>query len=167
MLEFESRKNVESLQMEDIRDLGRLILSLAVGADVTASNQERFAPFVGQNYSRDLYSLVMTLINSVPHPPNVTDISRAIVGHSFEEQAAAYRQVDRTEQALAAEFNSGRAFRLLLKLGFINERPEFGPNRRWSQSGDCYILSLFRDYGNSLNDLCVPPCSLLCSFPPG
>ena len=36
---------------------------------------------------------------------------------------------------------------MLLKLGFINERPEFGPNRRWQQSGDCYLLTLFRDYG--------------------
>ena len=33
-----------------------------------------------------------------------------------------------------------------MKLGFINERPEFGPNRRWAQSGDCYVLSLFSDY---------------------
>jgi PAB-dependent poly(A)-specific ribonuclease subunit 3 len=37
-----------------------------------------------------------------------------------------------------------------LKLGFINERPELGPNRSWAQSGDCYVLTLFRDYGRYL-----------------
>ena len=33
-----------------------------------------------------------------------------------------------------------------LKLAFINERPEFGVDPRWSESGDCYVLKLFRDY---------------------
>ena len=43
----------------------------------------------------------------------------------------------------------------------IQERPEFGPNRRWAQSGDCYVLTLFRDFvfhqadgaGNPIMDL--------------
>jgi hypothetical protein len=34
-----------------------------------------------------------------------------------------------------------------LKLAFVNERPEFGIDTSWSESGDCYILKLFRDYG--------------------
>jgi PAB-dependent poly(A)-specific ribonuclease subunit 3 len=159
-LEFESRKNILDLQMEDIRDLGRLILSLASGTDVTSTGTgggassangnatiDRFAPFLAQHYSRDLHNLTMTLIKSTPHPPTIADISRAMAGHCFEEQAAAYTALDRAERALAAEYNSGRAMRLLLKLGYVNERPEFGHNRRWAQSGDCYILSLFRDYG--------------------
>lgn len=162
-LEFESRKNILDLQMEDIRDLGRLILSLASGTDLTSTGTgggggasssangnatvDRFAPFLAQHYSRDLHNLTMTLIKSTPHPPTITDISRAMAGHCFEEQAAAYTALDRAERALAVEYNSGRAMRLLLKLGYVNERPEFGHNRRWAQSGDCYILSLFRDYG--------------------
>jgi Pan3 Pseudokinase domain len=90
----------------------------------------------------------MTLIMSQPRPPSIQDISRAIAAaRTFDEQDAAYRAYDRTERALAGEYESGRAFRLLLKLGFINERPELGPNRRWTQSGDCYVLTLFRDYG--------------------
>jgi PAB-dependent poly(A)-specific ribonuclease subunit 3 len=55
--------------------------------------------------------------------------------------------LDRTEAALSAEYESGRVLRLLLMMGFVNERPELGMNRRWTESGDCYVLKLFRDYG--------------------
>jgi len=153
-LEFEARKQVTDLQMEDIRDLGRLMLSLAMGGggEVTASVDEgtlqRCEQFLMQNYSRELHSLIMTLIRSTgPRPPTILDVSRVVASRcAFEEQEAVYRALDRTERALSAEYESGRALRLLLKLGFINERPEFGPNRRWAQSGDCYVLTLFRDY---------------------
>lgn len=37
-------------------------------------------------------------------------------------------------------------FRLLVKLGFINERPEFESDPSWSETGDRYLLKLFRDY---------------------
>ena len=36
--------------------------------------------------------------------------------------------------------------RLLIKLGFINERPEHRRDDRWSETGDRYMLKLFRDY---------------------
>jgi len=150
-LEFEARRYVADLQERDIRDLGRLILSLATGTEVTAATDdgalERCEAFLAQNYSRDIHNLAMTLIRSNPRPPSILDVSRAIAQRAFDEQDAAYRSLDRTERALSAEYESGRAMRLLLKLGFINERPELGPNRRWSQSGDCYVLTLFRDYG--------------------
>lgn len=32
------------------------------------------------------------------------------------------------------------------KLGFINERAEFELDSRWSETGDRYIVKLFRDY---------------------
>jgi len=149
-LEFEARKPVKDSQMDDMRDLGRLILSLASGtevnANVEASAMQRYEQFLLQNFSRELHSLTMTLIRSGPRPPSILDVSRVVAYRCFDEQDAAYCSMDRMERALTAEYESGRVFRLLLKLGFINERPEFGPNRRWAQSGDCYVLTLFRDY---------------------
>jgi len=176
-LEFEARKHVGELQVQDIRGLGRLILSLATGSNIGTSGPSNsnidgetlrqcdgkrkwqlprqcysmflsfksfltlFDPlstaFVAQNFSRELHNLAMTLVQS-PRPPSITDICRAISLRCFDEQDSAYQQVDFTSAALASEYESSRAFRLLLKLGFVNERPEFGPNRRWSQSGDCY-----------------------------
>lgn len=64
------------------------------------------------------------------------------------------------------ELENGRLVRLLCKFGFINERPEcelslglpisrkayvsffyrFDREPRWSETGDRYIIKLFRDY---------------------
>ncbi len=47
---------------------------------------------------------------------------------------------------MASELENGRLVRLLSKFGFINERPEFARDPRWSETGDRYIIKLFRDY---------------------
>jgi PAB-dependent poly(A)-specific ribonuclease subunit 3 len=149
-LEFEARKSLEVLQMEDIRQLGRLILSMATNTEITASTDaQSFANcerYFLQTYSRELHNLSLTLIRS-PSPPNIVEVSRALSGRLWDEWDHTQMSLQRTERALSSEYESGRALRLLLKLGFVNERPEFGPNRRWAQSGDCYVLTLFRDYG--------------------
>lgn len=150
-LEFEARKNLADMQREDIRDLGRIILSLATGTELNRSNAQvdavrRSESFLAQNYSRDLHSLAMSLVGTT-HPPSVREVSGIIAGRVFDELDASNSMFDRVDASLAAEYESGRSLRLLLKLGFVNERPEFGMNRRWSESGDCYVLKLFRDYG--------------------
>lgn len=152
-LEFEARKHLVDLQMEDIRDLGRLLLSLATGTEVVSASDAatigHCEQFLLQNYSRELHNLCMTLIKGQPRPPSIIDICRATALHCFDEQDSVYLSLDRTDRALSSEYESGRALRILLKLSFICDRPELGPNRRWAQSGDCYLLSLFRDYGMS------------------
>jgi len=57
-----------------------------------------------------------------------------------------YSHMDYLELALAKEAQNGRIARLLMKLGFINERPEYNKNSSWSETGDRYLLKLFRDY---------------------
>eukprot|EP00531_Pseudo-nitzschia_arenysensis_P000203 CAMPEP_0116125504 /NCGR_PEP_ID=MMETSP0329-20121206/5844_1 /TAXON_ID=697910 /ORGANISM="Pseudo-nitzschia arenysensis, Strain B593" /LENGTH=563 /DNA_ID=CAMNT_0003619545 /DNA_START=453 /DNA_END=2147 /DNA_ORIENTATION=- len=163
-LEFESRKSLQELQAEDMRNFGRWILSIVTGTNITIStdsqtlqNCERYCM---QNYSRELRHFIVTLIRS-QNPPSILDVSRALSGRLMDELDSTQLSLLRTEKALSGEYESGRALRLLLKLGFVNERPENGANRRWSQSGDCYVLTLFRDYvfhqadgaGNPVMDL--------------
>jgi PAB-dependent poly(A)-specific ribonuclease subunit 3 len=153
-LEFEARKQVGELQVEDMRDLGWLILSLASGTEITRTCDKdtirRCDVYVGQNYSRELHNFVFSLLATSSNTPSIHDVSRALSSRAFDEMDLSRVAADRTEVALSSEYESGRALRLLLKLGFVNERPEFGMNRRWTESGDCYVLKLFRDYGESL-----------------
>jgi PAB-dependent poly(A)-specific ribonuclease subunit 3 len=149
-LEFDSRKSFSQLQAEDMRNFGRWCLSMVTGTNITTStdsqtlqNCERYCM---QNYSRELRHFILTLIRS-QNPPSIIDVSRALSTRLLDELDGTQLALQRTEKALAGEYESGRALRLLLKLGFVNERPENGVNRRWSQSGDCYVLTLFRDYG--------------------
>ncbi len=50
------------------------------------------------------------------------------------------------ENELSKEVENGRLFRIVSKLGMINERPEFDMDVSWSETGDRYLLKLFRDY---------------------
>ncbi len=47
---------------------------------------------------------------------------------------------------LSKEVENGRLLRLLVKLGFINERPGGDVDKSWSETGDRYVLKLFRDH---------------------
>ncbi|KAH9244170.1 hypothetical protein BASA81_018452 [Batrachochytrium salamandrivorans] len=53
---------------------------------------------------------------------------------------------DRLEDELSRELENARLVRLLCKLGFINERPEYDLDLTWAETGDVYLLKLFRDY---------------------
>jgi PAB-dependent poly(A)-specific ribonuclease subunit 3 len=147
-LEFEARKQVSELQPNDVRALGRVFLSLSVGTDLCqttdAHTLQQCVSYCAQQYSREWHGFVLTLLQSTV--PSVEVVSRAIANRVLEEQDTVYRGMDEMESLLRREYDASRAMRLLLKLGFIVERPENGPNRRWAESGDCYLLNLFRDY---------------------
>jgi len=161
-LEFESRRPMEDLKIEDMRCLGRIILSLCTGTEVSMGvgmsdeTLHRCEAFMRQNYSQELYNITMALMATprpsrmgmmiVNPPPTIDEICRAVADHALDEMDSAHAVIDGMNDALAAEYESGRGFRLLMKLGFVNERPEFGVDTRWSESGDCYVLKLFRDY---------------------
>lgn len=52
---------------------------------------------------------------------------------------------DALQSHLSNEYDNGRLLRLLLKLGTLNERPDRGGGE-WAETGERYILKLFRDY---------------------
>ena len=53
---------------------------------------------------------------------------------------------DAMEGELSKELENGRLFRLMCKLATVNERPELGLDPQWAETGDRYMLKLFRDY---------------------
>nr|XP_026693412.1 PAN2-PAN3 deadenylation complex subunit Pan3-like [Ciona intestinalis] len=70
-----------------------------------------------------------------------------MIGARFYTQLdAALLRCDVIENEMAKEVENGRLFRMLSKLGVINERPEFGMEATWSETGDRYLLKLFRDH---------------------
>ncbi|KAL3797371.1 hypothetical protein HJC23_010497 [Cyclotella cryptica] len=159
VLEFEARKTLEELQREDMRALGCLLLSMTTGTEVSVSDVYRnnslqqqimilnqYLGFVRQNYSRDLHSLIEMLLNPNITPPPIRAVAANMAVRVFEEMDGLHSSIDGMHDALMGVYESGRALRLMLKLAFVNERPEFGIDQRWSESGDCYVLKLFRDF---------------------
>lgn len=70
-----------------------------------------------------------------------------MIGARFYTQLdAAQIQSEVLENELAKELENGRLFRLLVKLATVNERPELNMDPSWAETGDRYMLKLFRDY---------------------
>jgi len=160
ILEFEARKGLEDLQSADMRALGCILLSMTTGTEINVNDIYRnntvqqqaqilmeYLQFVQQNYSREMYVLVHSLLNPNAPPSSIRGIAGSMAMRAFDELDGAHGCIDEMHGALAGIYESGRAMRLLLKLAFVNERPEFGIDKNWSESGDCYILKLFRDFG--------------------
>ena len=174
------------LQIDDLRQLGRLVLSLVAQVPNPAS----FTPVHGhgeagihsgmtaavvralenmpRGYSDRLKSTIMSLIDAgnTSNPSSVHDIisfANSISDHVFSVFNAALEANSNLTSELMRELQNGRIVRNLVKLGMINERPEFSPHdptsttvtpsspnslqsASWSETGDRYPLKLFRDY---------------------
>ncbi|CAK1554584.1 unnamed protein product [Leptosia nina] len=132
----------EKAKQDDLTALGRLILSLAcrtIQCDIATSVE-----LVTRSYSQDLKNLIVCLL-SVQHK-TVSDLMPMIGARFYTQVEAFERRADLFENQLAQELDNGRLLRLLLKMSFINERPEMNMDLKWSETGDRYLLKLFRDY---------------------
>lgn len=70
-----------------------------------------------------------------------------MIGARFYTQLDAVQlRSDSLESELSKELENGRLFRLLVKLATINERPDLNMELTWAETGDRYMLKLFRDY---------------------
>jgi len=141
---------VPHFQQEDLLSLGKLVLALACYSlqAVQRDNIQQSIEFVSHHYSSDLKNLIMYLLSSPPpsHMKSINDIMPMIGARFYTQLDAAQLKCDVLEGELAKEMENGRLFRLITKLGIINERPEFQNDPSWSETGDRYLLKLFRDY---------------------
>jgi len=149
VINFDGGKNVSLYQQEDLFSLGKLILALACRSASAANVQhlQKSIEFISAHYSPDLKNLAIFLLkkhNSIT--PTIDDVCAMITSHLMREIEHLHNYTDMLEAELSKELENGRLFRLLVKLGFINERPEFGMDPNWSETGDRYLLKLYRDY---------------------
>ncbi|XP_072171450.1 PAN2-PAN3 deadenylation complex subunit pan3-like, partial [Diadema setosum] len=139
---------ISHYQQEDLISLGKVILALACNSVQSIQRQRLSASvdLVAHQYSADLKNLVLYLLTSQPRPRSVNDIMPMIGARFYTQLDAALMCSDVMEEQLSREIQNGRLFRLLCKLGVINERPEFHGDVQWSETGDRYLLKLFRDH---------------------
>lgn len=150
VLEFESRKSISELQKDDLAKLGRLVLSLISRAVVTAKNSTEALAIAKQHYSIELQNAVITLIS---YKCSIHQVCSMVSERILDELDASMSTADALHSHLHGEYENGRLLRLLLKLGAMNERPDHTTNiisnslaPQWSETGDRYVLKLFRDY---------------------
>ncbi|KAK1921730.1 poly(A)-specific ribonuclease [Papiliotrema laurentii] len=146
VLAHDASTPVSVYQQEDLVSLGKLILIMACEFFQVGLHPAGPLDHIARHYSPDVKNLVLFCL-SKPNPgKNVDEVIKMIGPRILNELDAMQNYVDVLESDLGSELENGRIARLLIKLGFINERAEFELDPRWSDTGDRYILKLFRDY---------------------
>lgn len=143
VLEFESRKSLADLQREDFYRLGCVVLSVAARTTVGPKDVDSGMSLLQQHYSPDLCQVVGTLLAGTRSADQLCHLMHDKICDELDFAMAAS---DALHLNLQNEYENGRLLRLLLKLGCINERPEHASAQAWSETGDRYVLKLFRDY---------------------
>lgn len=138
-------------QQEDLIAFGKLCLALATNnlANAKETQMNQAMDLVTRTYSNDLRILICTLL-STQHPqdsrPSINDIMPMIGARFYVQLNLSYDVLDTTQAELDHEALNGKLFRLLIKLSMINDRPELRMDHTWSETGDRYMLKLFREY---------------------
>ena len=163
IVKHDTSLTLDELQRQDLCQFGKLILALGT------NNLSKNIPLVkaiesfSRPYTPRLRETVSWLLHHDP-PENQQDIDvflSSIAADIINVFDASLHLDDELHKDLNLELENSRVLRLLTKLNFINERPEYEHDRQWAEQGNRYILQLFRDYvfhqvdaqGNPVMDL--------------
>eukprot|EP01127_Copromyxa_protea_P014559 TRINITY_DN4087_c0_g1_i1.p1 TRINITY_DN4087_c0_g1~~TRINITY_DN4087_c0_g1_i1.p1 ORF type:complete len:626 (-),score=62.50 TRINITY_DN4087_c0_g1_i1:129-2006(-) len=139
-------KSLQIDQYHDLMSLGKLIVNLACKSNDAMSKFAQSMEHISSTYSEQFNELIILLCNKPNSYPTIDDIIQRIQGRVMDQVDRLNCYNDSLEAELSKELENGRLFRLLAKLGFINERPEYDMSTSWSETGDRYLLKLFRDH---------------------
>jgi PAB-dependent poly(A)-specific ribonuclease subunit 3 len=169
VVQHENARPLSELQSDDLTQLGRLILCIANGNMTAHLNMQKSMDHFAKTYTGRLKECVQWLITpqpsaGAPSSPTTSgprDIDN-FLGGMADQMAAVFDSElhvqDTLTNTLSRELESSRLVRLLVKLNFVNERPELdasqhvpgssapGASSLWAETGDRYYLKLFRDY---------------------
>lgn len=161
VVSYDTAPSIADLQQDDLAQLGRLVLCLAANNLNAHLNTQKSMEYITRNYSERLKECIAWLLaappgNSAQSPQSpitaaaaARDIDGFLAGISAQLATSfdnSLHAEDQLSSSLNRELENGRLVRLLTKLNFINERPEFDHHPAWSETGERYYLKLFRDY---------------------
>ena len=147
VLQFDAQRSVPDLQQEDLTRFGRLILALAANTPAALQGTSTME-YMPSSYTTAFKECVgwLVLPGAGPSVKTIDNFIQGIAGQVISTFDGSLHEADTYHSELARELENARLVRLLAKLGAINERPEFDHERHWAETGDRYLLKLFRDY---------------------
>ncbi|ODH53293.1 PAB-dependent poly(A)-specific ribonuclease subunit pan3 [Paracoccidioides brasiliensis] len=148
VVQHDSQRSVADLQHQDLVNFGQLIVTLGANSPSVIHNPTKVMEHFARAYTPQLKNSVFWLLGALQKDQErnidifVTGISSQLIS-TFD---SALHLDDQLTSDLCRELENARLVRLLTKLNFINERPEYEHDRQWSENGERYFLKLFRDY---------------------
>lgn len=148
VVHFDTQKTVADLQRQDLVNFGQMILTLGANSPTIGHNPGKAMEHFTRAYSPQLKNSVIWLLNGMQKDQerNIDTFITGISSQLMSTFDSALHMDDQLTSDLSRELENGRLVRLLTKLGFVNERPEYEHDQRWSETGERYYLKLFRDY---------------------
>ncbi|CAB3401506.1 unnamed protein product [Caenorhabditis bovis] len=142
--------SIHQHQQDDLHAFGCVLVALATGK-LQGSRRDLIMASLNQiaaNYSADMKNLITYLL-STPSPNNrksIHEIMPMIGARFYNFMENMQQRSDGLEAELCKEIENGRLFRLLCKMNTVLERAEHNGDENWAETGDRYMLKLFRDY---------------------
>ena len=149
VVQYDTQRTIIDQQREDLLQFGRLILALGTNNPSVIHNIPKGMEQFARSYSQSLKESVFWLLDVTSPQQQAKSIDLLISGISAQIVATfdnTLHQDDQLNTELNRELENSRIIRLLMKLNFINERPDHEHDRQWSENGERYYLKLFRDY---------------------
>jgi len=147
VIQHEEKTTISHLQRQDLVNLGLTILSIGANIPDATTNFARAMDQFKRFYKAEMQNAVVWLYSAQQHPDRTIDQFINIISPQIIASLDAALCADDTlHSELAREVENARLVRLLTKLNFINERPEFEHDRQWAENGERFFLKLFRDY---------------------
>lgn len=133
-------EEVQRLQQDDIAAVGHLMVMLAASAGAVPSLQHVAAHFTEQ------FASVLGSIEA-GHIRDWHTLCSVLHEHAFEQLDRQAMHNDTLVGQLSRELENGRLLRLACRLAMVCERStEEDLEAQWSETGDRYLLKLFRDF---------------------
>ncbi|KAJ2353647.1 PAB-dependent poly(A)-specific ribonuclease subunit 3 [Coemansia sp. RSA 2618] len=140
--------SIDVAQQSDLRSIGQILRVLLNRSPENTVAVQGQPPMVVPSpaYSADFKELFRYLSHHVTPVVTTDDILRLAGSRVLAELDAARRETDLLLDNLRLEMSNGRLVRLLCKMNFITERGDSAGDPEWSETGDRYLVKLFRDY---------------------
>lgn len=148
VVQFEAQRPIVELQRQDMVSLGQLIVTLGANSPTVMHNPAKSMEHFTRSYTPQLKNSVFWLLNGMQKDQerNIDIFITGISSQLMSTFDSALHLDDQLTSDLSRELENGRLVRLMTKLNFINERPEYEHDRQWSENGERYFLKLFRDF---------------------
>eukprot|EP01130_Rhizamoeba_saxonica_P003364 TRINITY_DN1425_c0_g1_i1.p1 TRINITY_DN1425_c0_g1~~TRINITY_DN1425_c0_g1_i1.p1 ORF type:complete len:348 (+),score=65.24 TRINITY_DN1425_c0_g1_i1:866-1909(+) len=140
--------NIQELQNRDFISFRNLIIQISCKSIDAIENLAQSMESISNFYSPDLKRLIIQLSASEigDNPINTQEILRTMNQRTFNLVNTIHCINENLNLEYEKCIENKRLLKILLKLGFINEKPDFDQTTAWSETGDRFILKLFRDY---------------------
>lgn len=148
VVQFDRQRSVTDLQHQDLVSFGQLIITLGANAPSVMHNPAKAMEHFTRAYSPQMKNSVFWLLNGLQKDQerNIDIFITGISSQLMSTFDSALHLDDQLTSDVSRELENGRLVRLMTKLNFVNERPEYEHDRQWSESGERYFLKIFRDY---------------------